>query len=770
MDTLNKANTSFALDFFKKQLQEDGDKNILFSPWSISSALATVYLGAKGNTADEMAKVLHFNTAEDAKNVTTTIRMQVYARTEDSLSNRRACFQKTEIGKSDNIHTGFKALSFEINQPTRNYLLKSVNQLYGEKSLPFSKEYLFLAKRYYGAEPQSVNFVGAADAVRRDINSSVEQQTEGKIQNLLPPGSVDSLTRLVLINALYFKGNWAMKFEAAATRQRPFRINMHTTKPVPMMYLRDKFNLNYIESVQADVLELPYVNNDLSMFILLPSDISGLQKLERELTFENLSAWTNPELMEKMNMEVYLPRFTLEEKYDLKSTLSRMGIQDAFTEGQADFTAMSKTGDLFLSQVFHKCYLEVNEEGTEAAAASAATLASRSLGKKITLVVKMEVVSTSVGNFTVDLFNKLNENNKGKNIFFSPWSISAALALTYLGAKGPTATEMAEDPENKQTADIHSSFKKLLTAINKPRSTYSLKSANRIYVEKTFLLLPTYIQLSKNYYEAEPQKVNFKTAPEQTGKEINTWVEKQTEGKIKNLLGPRDVTNSTKLILINAIYFKAEWEVKFRAEDTELQPFRLSKNKTKPVKMMYMRKTFPVLIMEAMNFKMIELPYVKRELSMFILLPDDIKDNTTGLEQLERELTYEKLSKWADSKKITETLVDLYLPKFEMEERYDLSDNLIRMGMRSAFSSNADFSGMTEKDRVMISKVFHKSFVAVDEKGTEAAAATAVLVELTSAHDSHVLKFRVDHPFYFFIRHNKSKSILFFGRFCSPLE
>ncbi|NWH87344.1 SPB10 protein, partial [Aegithalos caudatus] len=152
---------------------------------------------------------------------------------------------------------------------------------------------------------------------------------------------------------------------------------------VPMMYLRDKFNLNYIESVQADVLELPYVDNDLSMFILLPSDISGLQKLERELTFENLSAWTKPELMEKMNMEVYLPRFTLEEKYDLKSTLSKMGIQDAFTEGQADFTAMSKTGDLFLSQVFHKCYLEVNEEGTEAAAASSATLASRSLGATV---------------------------------------------------------------------------------------------------------------------------------------------------------------------------------------------------------------------------------------------------------------------------------------------------------------------------------------------------------------------------------------------------
>ncbi|KFW79767.1 Serpin B10 [Manacus vitellinus] len=343
MDALNKANTSFALDFFKQQCQEDGDENILFSPLSISSALAMVYLGARGNTADQMAKV-------------------------------------------NNIHTGFKALNFEINQPTENYLLKSVNQLYGEKSLPFSKEYLHLAKKYYNAEPQSVDFVGAADEIRREINSNVEQQTEGKIQNLLPPGSIDSLSRLVLINALYFKGNWATKFEAEATRQRPFRINTHTTKPVPMMHLSDKFNLSYVESVQADVLELPYVNNDLSMFILLPSDLTGLQKLERELTFENLSSWTNPELMEKMKMEVYLPRFTLEEKYDLKSTLSRMGIQDAFTEGQADFTGMSKDGDLFLSQVFHKCYLEVNEEGTEAAAASSAALASRSLGAAVIFV------------------------------------------------------------------------------------------------------------------------------------------------------------------------------------------------------------------------------------------------------------------------------------------------------------------------------------------------------------------------------------------------
>ncbi|NXL95609.1 SPB10 protein, partial [Alectura lathami] len=411
----------------------------------------------------------------------------------------------------------------------------------------------------------------------------------------------------------------------------------------------------------------------------------------------------------------------------------------------------------------------------------------------------MEQVSESVGRFTIDLFKKLNETNNDKNLFFSPWSISSALALTYLGAKGNTAIEMAKvlhftkaggaegsssvarpsrgrpkrrkmDSEHEQAENIHTGFQELLKAFNKPRNTYSLKSANRIYVEKTYPLLPTYIQLSKKYYKAEPHKINFKTASEQARREINTWVERQTENKIKDLLTSRDVGSSTRLVLVNAIYFKAEWEEKFHAEYTDMQPFRLSKNKSKPVKMMYMRHAFPVLIMEKMNFKMIEMPYMKKELSMFILLPDDIRDSTTGLEQLERELTYEKLSEWADSKKKTVTVVDLHLPKFKLEDKYNLSDYLISMGMASAFSNSADFSGMAGTRDLAISRVCHQSFVAVDEKGTEAAAATAVIIELTSIPTSPILKFKVDHPFHFFIRHNKSKSILFFGRFCCPTE
>uniref|UniRef100_A0A452ISS4 Serpin domain-containing protein n=1 Tax=Gopherus agassizii TaxID=38772 RepID=A0A452ISS4_9SAUR len=277
-----------------------------------------------------------------------------------------------------NIHARFQALSSEINQPTKNYLLKSVNQLYGEKSSLFNKEYLQSIKKYYHTEPRAVDFMGAAEEVRREINSNVEHQTEGKIQALLPVNSVDSLTKLVLVNALYFKGNWAKTFKDGFTKEQPFRMNKNTTKPVQMMFQRGKFNWTYIQTMHTHIIELPYVNNDLSMLILLPDDISD-DTTERDLTYETLSRWTSSEMLEKTEVDVYLPRIKMEESYDLKSTLSSMGMRDAFSQDRADFRGMSEKNDLVLSNVFHKCFVEINEEGTEAAAASAASMTSRSL-------------------------------------------------------------------------------------------------------------------------------------------------------------------------------------------------------------------------------------------------------------------------------------------------------------------------------------------------------------------------------------------------------
>uniref|UniRef100_A0A8C4KKS9 Serpin B10 n=1 Tax=Dromaius novaehollandiae TaxID=8790 RepID=A0A8C4KKS9_DRONO len=379
----------------------------------------------------------------------------------------------------------------------------------------------------------------------------------------------------------------------------------------------------------------------------------------------------------------------------------------------------------------------------------------------------MESLSASISSFTLDLYKKLNETSKGKNIFFSPWSIATALAMVYLGAKGDTATQMAEVTVNVTkiciitSEGIHSGFKELLAAINKPRNTYLLRSANRLYEEKTY---PLFIQLVKRYYKAKPQVVNFKTDAEQARKQINSWVENETERKIQDLLLTGSLDSHTVLILVNAIYFKGNWEKKFLEENTSEQPFRMSKSK--PVQMMFLRESFLMLHVTTMKFKIIELPYVKNELSMFVLLPDDISDNTTGLELLERELTYEKLAEWTRLDNMIKAEVELYLPKLKLEENYDLKSTLRSLGIRDAFDPvQADFTGMSVKKDLFISKVIHKAFVEVSEEGTEAAAATGVLVTRTSAMTA---TFKADHPFLFFIRHNKSQTILFFGRLCSP--
>ncbi|XP_071592686.1 heterochromatin-associated protein MENT-like [Heliangelus exortis] len=182
--------------------------------------------------------------------------------------------------------------------------------------------------------------------------------------------------------------------------------------------------------------------------------------------------------------------------------------------------------------------------------------------------------------------------------------------------------------------------------------------------------------------------------------------------------------------------------------------------------MMFLRDTFLILHETTMKFKIIELPYVENDLSMFILLPDDISDNTTGLELVEREMTYEKLAEWTESDSMMKAEVQLYLPKWKLEESYDLQSSLSSMGIQNAFDPVwADFTGMSAKKELFMSKVIHKAFVEVNEEGTEAAAATGVLMLKSKVP---TMTFKADHPYLFFIKHHKSQTILFFGRFCSP--
>uniref|UniRef100_A0A674PR75 Serpin B6 n=1 Tax=Takifugu rubripes TaxID=31033 RepID=A0A674PR75_TAKRU len=327
------ANTSFSLALFRKLSDNDTTANIFYSPFSISSALAMVLLGARGNTAAQMSEVHHSNPA------------------------------------ADDVHVSFSQLLNELHKENAPYALSVANRLYGEQSYQFVEDFLGSTKKHYRAELESVDFRAAAETSRSNINSWVEKQTEGKIKDLLAKGIVTGDTRLVLVNAIYFKGNWDKQFKEKATRDATFHISKNSTKPVKMMQQTSEFSLS-----AGQVLELPYVGKELSMLIFLPKQIedstTGLEKLEKLLTYDNFMEWTRPEMMKEVEVQVGLPRFKMEEKCNMKNILVSMGMVDAFDVAASDFSGMSPANDLVLSEVIHKAFVEVNEEGTEAAAAT----------------------------------------------------------------------------------------------------------------------------------------------------------------------------------------------------------------------------------------------------------------------------------------------------------------------------------------------------------------------------------------------------------------
>ncbi|XP_067253572.1 leukocyte elastase inhibitor-like isoform X3 [Chanodichthys erythropterus] len=378
----------------------------------------------------------------------------------------------------------------------------------------------------------------------------------------------------------------------------------------------------------------------------------------------------------------------------------------------------------------------------------------------------MEALSSANTQFSLNLFKKISGGNASGNVFYSPVSISSALAMVSLGARGNTAAQMFKVISHSKTEDqIHSSFNKFMSEMNKPGVPYVLNVANRLYGEQSYQFVEKFLNDAKRYYEAGLEKVDFKTKSEAARVTINKWVEKKTQEKIKDLVPQGAVNAMTRLVLVNAIYFKGNWEKKFPKEATRDAQFKINQNRTKPVKMMHQKDQFPLAFIPEMNCQVLELPYVGKNLSMLIILPNEMEDDTTGLQKLEKALTYEKLMEWTKPSNMRQQEVRVSLPRFKMEEKYDMKSLLISMGMEDVFDTQkVNLSGMSSNNDLVLTKVIHKAFVEVNEEGTEAAAATGAIVAVRSLGPM----FNADHPFLFFIRHNPSNAILFYGRFCSP--
>ncbi|MGE3805547.1 MAG: serpin family protein [Gemmataceae bacterium] len=374
-----------------------------------------------------------------------------------------------------------------------------------------------------------------------------------------------------------------------------------------------------------------------------------------------------------------------------------------------------------------------------------------------------DVKSTVSGDnrFAFELYGKLRD--KEGNLFLSPYSISTALAMTSAGARGKTDTELVDTLHLiSEQAKRHAAFGELIRLTRRDGKTkgVQLSVANALWGQQGYPFEKDFLATTDTSYGAGLREVNFLQA-EAARKTINTWVEENTNDKIKDLIPSGVLDSDTRLVLTNAIYFKGDWASQFKKEATREAPFFVAADKQIKTPMMHQTRDFKLY--QDPSVQMLELPYVGNGLSMLVVLPRK-KD---GLAEVEKNLTADKLEQWLG--RMGKTEVQVSLPKFKTTSKFELAPVLGKMGMPTIFSGGADLSGMNGgKEKLYVSNVIHQGFVDVNEEGTEAAAATAVVVKAESVQITPT--FRADHPFVFLIRDNTTGSILFLGRIADPTK
>ena len=345
---LSTANSDFALSLYKELAAHGVGENLFFSPASISTAMAMVHAGAKGNTKEEMADILKYGA----------------------------------LGGDDNLNDAFKSLLDDLNSPSSAYNLSMANRLFGRLGYNFRPEFLKLTEEKFDASMEELDFQNNPDGATDHINEWVEEQTEDKIKDLIPDGAINSMTAMVLVNAIYFSGNWVNQFKEDQTQAAPFHLSKTETVDMDMMYIEKYFKMTTIGEWKCRMLELPYKESgEVSFFILLPDEVDGLGYLEERVNIAGIEKAITDARRSKI--KVYLPKFKLTLEANMKNIFQAMGIMDLFKPGVADLSAMNGAQDLYVTEIVHKAFIDVNEKGTEAAAATGITVGLTSFTPEI---------------------------------------------------------------------------------------------------------------------------------------------------------------------------------------------------------------------------------------------------------------------------------------------------------------------------------------------------------------------------------------------------
>lgn len=392
----------------------------------------------------------------------------------------------------------------------------------------------------------------------------------------------------------------------------------------------------------------------------------------------------------------------------------------------------------------------------------------RSNNESLIILGNITSFDDAVNVFGFNLFRQMNYNLKdNSNIFYSPYSVFTALAMTYEGARNDTLKQMREVLKIEQgNASFHQYMKVLYEYLNQ-NGKYNISTANALWIKENLHLLEEYTNIIKTFYYGELSHIDFSDTNEASNI-INLWINSNTNGLIKDLIKREDIDPIfTALILTNAIYFKGMWEVQFDPNNTTEKDFKvINESKIRAPTMQLINTDNLFNYTENDDLQILELPYSGNDISMVILLPKKDIDLSHIISLIDND----KLKNWIKS--MSKESVDIYLPKFKIETpTFELKDYLISLGMNNPFTNLADFSGITGSNDLYIEKILHKAFIEVNEEGTEAAAATVVEMRLTVDHggEESIITFNVDHPFLFLIQQKDTGTVLFMGKVINPI-
>ncbi|RWS28370.1 hypothetical protein B4U80_08801 [Leptotrombidium deliense] len=632
-------------------LNDQNEPFIFFSPIGIQTAFTIVLLGAKARTEDELFTGLGYKAADfDANNNT-------------------------------EIHEAF-ALFRSLRTNPKDFKLKLANRILINKGFELLEKYTNNVIKYYGSNVSEVDFTNAN--LTEEVNNWVSNETESAIPQLLtqPP---DQDTKMIILNAVYFKGNWKQQFKRSQTKPGLFYMKNNVTAKVPFMHNFGKYRI--AQRNLYILLEMKYIGN-ISMFVVVPNDKNGLYQTTEEFKYNEYVQAIDS--LKEVDVDLKLPKFTLNKEYSLKNHLDQLAITDLFSTS-ADLTGMANKDKLCTTQAIHKTFVDVNEE------------------------VHMHLGLAKANNkFAIDMLKIINDGIY-PFICFSPIGIQTQLSSLLLDAKLKTGYELfsglmykfAEFDDNNLTnvREAFSLFRSTLNEQTKNSKDFALKIATRLLVSKSLRVNQTYKESVSKYFGTSVSEADFTGDEKQRSKIVedeNNWVKQVTNAIIETLL-PGLFNETTTMDIMNAVYFQDKWRQPFKPSNTKPDLFHVKKNINTTVP--FMSNAGKYKISKHHLFTLIEIKYAS-DVSFCVMLPND----KNGLDSLIYELNYEIFLHALKS--LNESDIFLKLPKFTLNKLWSLEKFVDSLGIRDIFEDSADFSDMVENKEakgVYITEALHKA-------------------------------------------------------------